>query len=273
MSLAGTSGDTTGTVTQPDNGTQVEPAPQNATDWAIAILVELGIDPNTHPNSVKNLAAQINLEQGGNLVKGFNPLNSTQKEGASVGGGTQGNIQQYTNWLDGLSGNLSPILYNKADLPMYTALQNNDTIAQYAAAVGKGDWLGNPPGSAANVGYGQGIANRYQSMLSGGEGGFAAISSAMAAFISGGITYTVKNNTNQPAPGIGNTIAGYAGDAASASGITDVSGLIKAIGSGFGIGWKGIGSIALGIGILLIGLLFIFHKQVPKVGTAIAAAA
>lgn len=251
------------------------PAPTNATEWAYAILLTLGIDPTKNTNSVADLAAQINLEQGSNNVSGFNPLNSTQKEGSSVGGGSQGNIQRYTNWQDGLQGNVAVLLQSNQS-PIYQALVNNATISQYATAVGNAHWITTANGGP-NQSYGLAIASRYNAMAKQASGYFfAPVSAAYTAFFKGGITYSVPTGTAS-GPGISDLPAAAAGIAGTLAEniapFSDVSSFFKFVGSGLGIGWASVGSILVGIALVILGILFIFHQTTAKAATAAMSAA
>lgn len=251
------------------------PAPTNASEWAYALLITMGINPATHQNALWNLAAQINLEQGSNAVSGNNPLNSTQPEGGSVGGGTQGDIQNYPTWLDGLQGNIS-VLQQSNQKSLYNALVNNDDITDFAAALGQADWEGGGSGAPGNVQYGLSVEDRFNSMLKGGSNSFAALSSGYLNYPSGGAAVPT---INLPGPGIGDLPAATVGVASTAAGsalsklgLGGLDTLINDIVNGFGIGWKAVLTIIVGGLLIIIGVYVIFHKQVNQAAEVAAVA-
>lgn len=250
------------------------PAPSNASEWAYALLLAMGIDPATHQNSLWNLTAQINFEAGSNSVPGNNPLASTQPEGSSVGGGTQGNIQQYSNWLDGLQGNIS-VLEQSNQKPLYDALVSNASIADYATALGKACWEGCADGAAPNIAYGQGVQDRFMAMLNGQSGGFAALSQAYQTFPSGGSTTGKLIPT--PGPGVGDLPSAVGGVASTAAGsaldklgLGGLDTIVNDLLHGFGIGWKGVLTIIGGILLIGVAVVIMLRRQVAEGAEAAA---
>lgn len=63
-----------------------------------------------------------------------------------------------------------------------------------------------------------------------------------------------------------------AGVAGSLNPIKSVDSFFAALGSGFGLGWTGIFTIVLGGLLIIVGLIFLFHKQAVKIGEAAALA-
>lgn len=258
--------------TAPKGGTsskdQTLPAPSNASEWAYALLLTMGIDPATHTNSLWDLTAQINYEWGGNAVEGNNPLASTQREASSGTPINSVGVQSYGNWLDGIAGNVS-VLQQSNMTPMYKALQNNASIADYAAALGKACWEGCANGSAPNVAYGQGVQDRFMSMLNGSEGGFAPLSQAYIDYASGGQTgFKIGSPSG---PGIGDLPAAVAGVTSTAAGsaldklgLGGLDNLINDLLGGFGIGWKAVLTIIGGILLIGLGAMFLFRHQAVK---------
>lgn len=259
--------------TSPKGGTstkdQTLPSPSNASEWAYALLLTMGIDPATHTNSLWNLTAQINYEWGGNSVVGNNPLASTQREQSSGAPINSVGVQNYGNWLDGIAGNVS-VLQQSNMAPLYKALQDNASIADYSTALGKSCWEGCKEGAAPNIAYGQGVQARFTSMLNGGEGGFPSLGSAYLNYASGGQTgFKIGSPSG---PGIGDVPQAAAGITATlgtdiAKDIPWFSGIdafFNDILGGFGIGWKGVLTIIGGILLIAVGAFFLFRHQIEQ---------
>lgn len=75
-----------------------------------------------------------------------------------------------------------------------------------------------------------------------------------------------------PAPGPVGAALGFFTGGTSAPDISTpwsyLNQLIQDIGTGFGLGWKGVLTIIIGSLMIIVGLVFIFRKQAVKIGTA-----
>lgn len=96
--------------------------------WADAFLAAIG---NTNPSPqiedfVINWTAQEGAYPGGQGT--YNLLNTTQPESGSYGGGTQGNIQYFPSFAEGIQANAT-VLKNGLYPDLLTALQSNDINA------------------------------------------------------------------------------------------------------------------------------------------------
>jgi hypothetical protein len=96
--------------------------------WADAFLAAIG-NPNPSPqieDFVINWTAQEGAYPGGQGT--YNLLNTTQPESGSYGGGTQGNIQYFPSFAEGIKANAT-VLENGLYPNLLTALQSNDINA------------------------------------------------------------------------------------------------------------------------------------------------
>lgn len=96
--------------------------------WADAFLAAIG-NPNPSPqieDFVINWTAQEGAYPGGQGT--YNLLNTTQPESGSYGGGTQGNIQYFPSFAEGIQANAT-VLKNGLYPDLLTALQSNDINA------------------------------------------------------------------------------------------------------------------------------------------------
>ena len=145
---------TTSTGNTAPAATSGAPPPSNATDWAYAILLGLGIDPTGKTNSVNALLAQMHVEDPTMtyLVGKNNPLAVTNPGGTAVPGNSAG-VQEYGNWTTGLAATVADI---KANPSMLSALQNNSSCQQYGGAVAQSAWEGK---GGTNASYGASVAS------------------------------------------------------------------------------------------------------------------
>ena len=153
------------------------------------------------------------------------------------------------------------------------ALQGNANLQAQAAikllgnnGAGISNWKGDPIGNYVQSGQPLSLANAVSLLNQKGIGTNTAKAGAtLGAPDAGGANTDITKNLDATDP------TGVAGKVvAAATAVPDFLGMIV---SGFGIGWKGVLSMAMGAALILIGLLFIFHKQVPKIATAAMAAA
>jgi hypothetical protein len=136
------------------------PPPQNASDWAYAILLALGINPNANNGApLTALIAQMHVEDPtlGYLSSPSvnNPLAVTNPGGTPIPGNPDG-VQSYSNWLTGLDATVTDI---KANPAMLAALQSGASCQQYGGAVAKSNWEGGGSGNVNNPGYGAAVAS------------------------------------------------------------------------------------------------------------------
>lgn len=215
------------------------PTPANATDWAYILLALLNIDPTTHEQSIADLAAQINLEQGSNTVTNGNPLN--------LGPGTT-----YPNWLDAAEATVNTINANPA---MLSALKSNASIGTYATALGNSNWEGGGAGAQVNKSYGLDVAARYNAMVNKTGGySFANFSTDYASYITGlaGGGPGVLDDIEAALKSVPEGAAQTATDALDPSWIGELGTLLGDLDSASF--WKRIGIFALGAVLALVGL-------------------
>lgn len=235
--------------------TVAEPAPQSAVDWANAILLQLGIDPVTHPLSVLDLVGQMQLEHGSQDIGYNNPLFSTQQMPGSTSINSVG-VQSYASWQDGVAANATLIQNNSADAAMLTALQNNANGTDYGAALAQSAWEGfNPGAQAANTEYGNSVASVINGLP---HSVLTSESQAWSDFL----TAPPANRTGligQVGQAFTQAVPGAAGAAAKAA----VSPIASFLGLA-NVNWVAVGGIALAVLIGLIGLYIMFHNQIDK---------
>lgn len=238
---------------------KLAPKPSNVSTWAIIILTLIGITPKKNPNSVKNLAAQIDYETGTWGVTYNNPLNTTNRGSGSYSrSGTY--VPGYNTWVTGVYYAAKDLL-QKTNASAYKALARNATITEYAKALGTASWEGNQKTAntvALNVAYGQSVKARYNSL--GGR-----LSTAGAA--TGAIYNTLFEIIAAPSAAIA---GGTKIVQKTVTILTDVPHFLGYIVSGFGLGWKAIGSILIGAALILIGILFIFRQSTSQIIKAVA---
>ena len=133
------------------------PPPENASDWANAILLGLGINPEANNGASLNaLIAQMHVEDPSLSYLSSptvnNPLAVTNSGGTPIPGNSAG-VQSYSNWLTGLAATIADI---KANPAMLAALQNGSSCQQYGGAVAKSNWEGK---GGTNASYGAGVAS------------------------------------------------------------------------------------------------------------------
>jgi hypothetical protein len=133
------------------------PTPVTAADWAYAILLALGINPNANNGApLTALIAQMHVEDPSltYLTSKNNPLAVTNAGGTPIPGNSAG-VEEYSNWLTGLSATVTDIKNNPA---MLAALQSGASCQQYGGAVAKSNWEGGGAGQVNNPGYGASVA-------------------------------------------------------------------------------------------------------------------
>jgi hypothetical protein len=209
------------------------------------VLYLLGIN-GTNTNAIANLLAQSNFEYPSGPV-GNNLLGTTLKVGNSTSTNQDG-VQSYATWQDGVYAAAS-LLAQENQRPIYTALAQNVDINGYATALAAGNWEGSS--RAANASYGQAVLARYNSILT-----------------------TIKSDITgyQGEPGNPTDSSGGAANAESDGlpGNPNATGLSSLFGLSFN--WSVIGSIALGIALLAIGIIFILHHDVGGAAKALTLA-
>jgi hypothetical protein len=213
------------------------------------VLYLLGIN-GTNTNAIANLLAQSNYEFPDGAWNN-NLFGTTLKVGNSTGGGSQGDIQMYTTWQDGVYA-AAAMFAQSNNQAAYTALASNADINGYAVALGNSSWEGDQASAKpANVAYGQAVLSRYNSILT-------KIKSDITGY--------------QGEPGNPTDSTGGAANAESDGlpGNPNATGLSSLFGLSFN--WSVIGSIALGIALLAIGIIFILHHDVGGAAKALALA-
>jgi hypothetical protein len=110
----------------------------NQQSWAEALLQALNM-----PLTPSNVQAIMGWEaqEGGNWNNSatYNPLNTTQSETGSVGGGTQGNIQAYTSWGSGLQATVTT-LTNGLYSGILSALKAGNSSSAVGEAIASSQW-------------------------------------------------------------------------------------------------------------------------------------
>lgn len=212
------------------------------------VLYLLGIN-GTNTNAIANLLAQSNFEYPSGPVHN-NLFGTTLKLPGSTDSPTgQASVQQYATWQDGVYA--AAIMFTQTnDRPAYNALAQNVDINGYAAALAQSSWEGNNPGAAAaNASYGQAVLARYNSILS-------QIKTDITGY--------------QGAPGNPTDSSGGAANAES-DGLPTTAGILGFFGIK-NLNWSLVGTVALGIALILVGLIFILHKDVGGAAKALALA-
>jgi hypothetical protein len=238
-------------------------APINKAEWAFALLVGLGINPVTHPNSVIDLIAQQNVEgTTGNLWN--NPLASSQRLPGSTTKNSDG-VQAYAKWQDGVTGSDTLLLASRNSAAL-TALQNNASLSDYGKALESSDWEGLGGSSyAPNVSYGEAVGSN------GAKGG-GSLSAAYTAFDPTGILGQIET-------GVVAGVLGPGGVAITdAAGVTNIDPWTSAEGGAAilkwlgipSINWKVIGWFTIAVSMILIGIYILFHNEIDSTVGAVA---
>ena len=125
-------------------------------DWAVALLAALG---NSQPTEgTINYVINWTTQENNQVQSGYNLLNTTQPLNGSVGGGTQGNIQQYRSFADGITANADTIRNGNYPI-LYADLKDNNTISLFSGSTevqkemgtwgtGWKSWFSQPPSAA-----------------------------------------------------------------------------------------------------------------------------
>ena len=220
--------------------------PQTKADWAYAILVALGIDPNTHPGSVQALIAQQNAE-GTTGALWNNPL-AVGPNGKIQFSGTKtqnsDGVLSFQNWQDGLTANAIFMMIN--DPALVSNLQGQTSVQSYGKELESNDWeaLGGSS-NPLNVNYGAAV-QKDASSGGGLSAGFAAISSKdLNNLLPVSVAPEDKNGNPKP-------------DAGAA--VSDTYPTLSDI-FGININWTIVGGMALAIGLVLAGIYIMFHTQ------------
>lgn len=215
-------------------------APQNNTDWAIAILNSIGVLPTQ--NSISALQAQIQLE-------GVNPAYNNP-----LGIKVNGQVVKFANWQDGVAATAKAMKANDANL--IGALQQVDeyptSLAQagniYANALEHANWEGFT--RAPNISYGKEFLKVF-------EGGITIKPS-------GPYQNYLNSNAGQAVPesdGLGNPLSGIEGA------IEDLAKVFSFFTS------KKFWLIVAGSILVIIGLVLLFKNQIKSVANTASKAA
>lgn len=197
-----------------------DPGLGGATRQQYAIDVLTGIGAPITAGNVAAIETWITHESGGRTGFAFNPLNSTDHPFGSAGqGGSQGNIQRYSNYQQGVATIVHQLLYPNHGYPAIVAAFRSDAgSAAVLRAVNASDW-GTHNFSAAELGGG----------VPGGAGTVAGSPSAPGAFQTAGITdfgQGLLNLGGDAAGGLGGLILGGGGNNPVTKGATSVTGAI-----------------------------------------------
>jgi hypothetical protein len=210
------------------------------------VLYILGIN-GTNTNAIANLLAQSNFEFPSGPV-GNNLFGTTLQVGNSTSINSDG-VQSYSTWQDGVYA-AAAMFAQSNNQAAYTALAQNVDINGYATALGNSSWEGDngtAATKAANVSYGQSVLARYNSILN-----------------------TIKSDITgyQGEPGNPTDSSGGAANAES-DGLPTTAGILSFLGVP-DFSWTVVGSIVLGIALVILGVIFILHKDVGGAAKALA---
>lgn len=199
--------------------------------WADALLKNLGL-----PVTPGNERAIVSWEkaEGGNWHNSatFNPLNTTQPEPGSHGTGTQGNIQAYTSWEQGLQGTVQT-LTNGRYANILTQLRGGSNPQGVVNAVTASPW-----------------GTRSITLIPKGSGGGGFLS-GVGSTISDGVKIgdSLVGDAANAVPGVG-----AAKDAANAVKNTSEA-VVKVTETIFSLGfWIRVGFILLGFVLIIVGV-------------------
>lgn len=234
-----------------------------ATREQYAVDVLHGIGAPITPGNVAAILVWITHESGGTTGFAFNPLNSTDHPYGSAGqGGSQGNIQRYSNYQQGVQTIVHQLQYPNHGYPkIVAAFRSNAGSGQILAAVKASDW-GTKNFSAAELGGSATV-------------GGALPSAQEVAYIPG----THIHIPTSPAgggilPGPAKSVFGAIGDVASAAGATaELAGRIVNL----FLNWHYLAEVVIGTGMVLLGVRLVVAdttggKVIPRPNVAGAAA-
>ena len=249
-------------VNTPFNAQSQAPAPQTASDWAVAILYALGIEPS--PGRVQALVAQMRLEDNTltYLTGKNNPLAVTNANYASASPlpNNSAGVQQYGDWIDGLAATVTDIQANPG---LIAELQSGGvTCASYAVALKGATWEGYQ--SAPNQQYGANVGNLCNQKPPG-------LSSAWADYINSRSGAVIETGLSAA---LGKVQSGVDTAAKAVASGTGFLRFLDAFAAKLGaIGWAGLASIVIGFLLIGAGLLFIFRDSFASVVKSLPTAA
>lgn len=301
MSTTATTNTTNTPAAIPNTSPNVTPA-----QWAVALLQQINTDnEGTSQPQIPIDSATVGIIEawvlGGegsngsgswdtaehNPTNEFNPLNiETTFNGVVPTGswdaGSGNNILEFANWNDGVVATAGFI--ESSDPDFVPALQQVSTgnLADFTNILG--DW----ETKSGDASYGQSVLNYYQEHLSelgqpdgATAGGIAAflpfpnfITQALTAGNVGpsGVIENGSGNLSQDAAAAAAAAAKAAEDAAGVGGtLTGLAGIESTLTNGSW--WKRLGIGAIGVILVLIGILLILHEQVSTGGQAAATVA